>query len=125
MPLSTRVGLSGYLPKRFARRHRQHADLAALDERRPLRAVGHELDVAAQQRRHELRAALVGDVGEARAGRLLGLEHQQMAGAADAAGPVVQLLGLALARRDQVPIVCQGESARTTTPKVNSDRPMM
>ena len=94
--------LVGVFRKSLGRGHRQHADLAVLHERRPLRAIGNELDMAAQQGRHELRAALVGNVGEARARGLFGLEHQQVTGAADAAGAVVQLLGLAPPRVDQV-----------------------
>ena len=58
--------------------------------------------MAAQQGRHELRAAFIGNVGEARARGLFGLQHEQVTGAADAARAVVQLLGLAPPRFDQV-----------------------
>ena len=55
-----------------------------------------------QQRLHPFGAALVRHVGELRAGRLLDLDHHQLAGAADAAGAVGVLLGLGLAGGEQV-----------------------
>jgi sirohydrochlorin ferrochelatase len=69
---------------------------------RPLCRVGDELDFAAHQRLHPFRAALVGDMRELRAGRLLDLDHHQLAGAADARGAVIVLVRVLLAGGDHV-----------------------
>ena len=82
-------------------RHGEDAALAVVDERRPLRGVAQEVDLLAEQGLHPLRAALVGDVRELRAGHLLDLDHGELAGAADAGGAVVVLLRFLLAGSDQ------------------------
>ena len=77
-------------------------NLPDVDERRPLRAVADEMDLAGEQRLGPLGRTLVGHMREFRAGRLLDLDHGELAGAADPAGGVVVLVGLLLRRVDQL-----------------------
>ena len=60
------------------------------------------MDLAAEQRLGPFRRALVRHVGEARPGRLLYLDHGELAGATDARGGVVVLVGFLLCRRDEL-----------------------